>query len=379
MFSVMETRPTLCLPRMAEGLQGDLEVSGPAVQGVDDDDIELMLWRHPQEAGGRPVGGQWPRRGPTCPLHGRPDRLPSPGSCTALGRAFPGHRGNGPRPGTGRRPDIGDGSHWFASCHCIFLEATARATSARVSRKCFTINLVDLATVCPCVAASVYAAMYTCQRVLARYFRLLSIRLSVIHSGSCFPGIEQSLQGGIANAQFSGCPASRHLALCKALQNCSKTAVKAPPVRYPWPADSMALFPRPVHAGFNPFPEDASLQLGISDGDVVEGFAEGRSGIQPGLGVGPETDSPCPQSLQSSRGIQDGAESPVHAPDQEQVELLLLASSRSSAMGPVDQVSGRGLVRYSWKISQPWASTNSRSGSSCVSGFWSLSEVEIRV
>ena len=43
MFSVMETRPDIMLAQDAQGFQGDLEVSGPAVQGVDDDDVELVL------------------------------------------------------------------------------------------------------------------------------------------------------------------------------------------------------------------------------------------------------------------------------------------------------------------------------------------------
>ncbi len=93
--------------------------------------------------------------------------------------------------------------------------------------------------------------------------------------------------------------------MTKALQNRFVAGEEAAAGGYPGPADVVTLFPGPVHTGFHPFSEYSSFQLGVSDGDVIEGFPEGRGRVQPGLGVGPEANTPRPQSLQSCGSIQD--------------------------------------------------------------------------
>ena len=89
-------------------------------------------------------------------------------------------------------------------------------------------------------------------------------------------GIQEPLEGGIANAQFLGSPAARNITLVKALQNSSKTTGETSPVCSPRTAYPMLLSAGPVHSCLDSLPEDSPFQLGISHGDVVEGFSEGE-------------------------------------------------------------------------------------------------------
>ena len=133
--------------------------------------------------------------------------------------------------------------------------------------------------------------MYTCQHPFSVFCQIVPAGPSLSGLGLA---IEKSFQSGIANFQFIGGLPPGYISAAKALQNISKTDFEAWPIHYPGSADLMAFLAGPLHTGLDPFSQDASFQLSIGHGYIIEGFTKGRGGIQPGLGIRPETDSPGP-------------------------------------------------------------------------------------
>ena len=73
--------------------------------------------------------------------------------------------------------------------------------------------------------------------------------------------VEKSLEGGVADPQLHRCPTPGHFSRGKALQNSSKTTGEATTVRYPGPANPLALSPSPIHPGSHSLPYHLQLEL----------------------------------------------------------------------------------------------------------------------
>lgn len=62
-------------------------------------------------------------------------------------------------------------------------------------------------------------------------------------------------------------------------------------------------------------------ELGVGDGDVVDGLTERRRGVEPRFLVGAEPDASGPESLQGLGRVQDRPDGPVQPPDQDAIRL----------------------------------------------------------
>ena len=69
------------------------------------------------------------------------------------------------------------------------------------------------------------------------------------------PGIQQPLEGGVADVKFNSRLAAGDIPGVEALQNISKTAGKPPPVSDTGSPDLLALPPGTFHPRFDPFPD----------------------------------------------------------------------------------------------------------------------------
>src|SRR5918999_1983905 len=75
-------------------------------------------------------------------------------------------------------------------------------------------------------------------------------------------GVQEPLEGGIANAQFFGRLTAGNISLAKALQNSSKTLGETFPVNNLGTADLLALAAGPFHSSPNPFPDQFQFEVG---------------------------------------------------------------------------------------------------------------------
>ena len=119
--------------------------------------------------------------------------------------------------------------------------------------------------------------------------------------------VEKSLEGGVADPQLHRCPTPGHFSRGKALQNSSKTTGEATTVRYPGPANPLALSPSPIHPGSHSLPYHLQLELCHRRQKVQQQCSHSRPCVEL-LSHALESD---PQQLPRSQRVVHVLDSPV--------------------------------------------------------------------
>ena len=147
-----------------------------------------------------------------------------------------------------------------------------------------------------------------------------------------------------------------------------------------WAPQALALSSRPLHPHLDPLSELPFLELRPSDGDVVHGFANRRSRVDPGLLQGADPTPAGAQRLKGVGTVNHRPKRPVQLPDDNQVRFAAQCEIEKSApLAPSPQVVAPALSMNSPRIETPFSPARCcRRGRSWVSGFWSLSWVDTR-